>query len=194
MESLLQNNNTKPTAQAFAEPSHTQETSLVNKHLDELVRMLTRLIGDKSRAEDVAQEALIIVIQNLRRGQIDNPASIRNYVFSTARYVYFGSLRKKENQMAYLESMDELAGDVAEPDKCIENHQSTQFLQKLISTLSVERDREIVERYYLLDDEKHSICESLALSPRHFDRVISRARGRLKQSVLKGQSLELTNP
>ncbi len=39
---------------------------------------------------------------------------------------------------------------------------------------------EIIKRFYLDEEDKAEICRSMGLSPLHFDRVIFRARQRLR--------------
>jgi RNA polymerase sigma-70 factor (ECF subfamily) len=46
--------------------------------------------------------------------------------------------------------------------------------------LPVPRDREVIKRFYLDEETKDAICQSLGLSPIHFDRVIFRARQRMR--------------
>ena len=49
--------------------------------------------------------------------------------------------------------------------------------------MKVERDRDILVSYYAKEEEKGSICERLDLTPANFDRVLFRARSRLKQLI-----------
>jgi len=43
------------------------------------------------------------------------------------------------------------------------------------------RDRELLVRFYLNDEEKDAICQELNLSQEHFNRVIFRARNRFRE-------------
>ena len=51
-----------------------------------------------------------------------------------------------------------------------------------------QRDRTLLVRFYLDEEEKESICQDLRLDARQFDRVLHRARQRLRQ-VLTLQGL-----
>jgi len=53
-------------------------------------------------------------------------------------------------------------------------------VRSIIESLPTLRDREIVKRFYLDEDEKDAICRDLGLSPLHFDKVIFRARQRMR--------------
>jgi RNA polymerase sigma-70 factor, ECF subfamily len=47
--------------------------------------------------------------------------------------------------------------------------------------MPVARDREILVRFYLDDEERETICRELGLSEEHFNRVIFRARNRFRE-------------
>jgi RNA polymerase sigma-70 factor (ECF subfamily) len=51
----------------------------------------------------------------------------------------------------------------------------------IMSEMPAERDRVVLTRFYLQEDDKDVICRDLGLSPLHFDKVIFRARKRMKE-------------
>jgi hypothetical protein len=51
----------------------------------------------------------------------------------------------------------------------------------MLISLPTSRDREILIRFYLDEEDKDSICSSLRLSEAHFTRVIFRARNRFRE-------------
>jgi RNA polymerase sigma-70 factor (ECF subfamily) len=46
-----------------------------------------------------------------------------------------------------------------------------------------ERDRTVLSRFYIADDDKDRICEELGLSSLHFNQVLFRARERFKKLI-----------
>ena len=50
----------------------------------------------------------------------------------------------------------------------------------IIEELPTERDREVMRRFYLNEEDKASICADLHLSANHFDKVAFRARQRMR--------------
>ncbi len=67
--------------------------------------------------------------------------------------------------------------------RAVESNQTLNLVQQLIDEMKVERDRDILLSYYAKEEEKSSICNRLELTPAHFDRVLFRARRRLKQLI-----------
>jgi len=67
--------------------------------------------------------------------------------------------------------------------RAVASNQALTLVQQLISEMKVERDRDILISYYAHEEEKSSICSRLDLTPAHFDRVLFRAKSRLKQLI-----------
>jgi len=53
--------------------------------------------------------------------------------------------------------------------------------RRVLDELPAERDREILHRFYILEDEKDAICGDLGLTSLHFNRVLYRARERYRE-------------
>ncbi len=56
----------------------------------------------------------------------------------------------------------------------------SQCVRQVIGELKTERDRQLLLRFYLAEDDKEQICSDLGLSSLHFNRVLFRARQRFK--------------
>jgi len=54
------------------------------------------------------------------------------------------------------------------------------MVKRAIGAMPVARDRNVLVRYFLSEEDKGEICSALGLSSEHFDRVLHRARRRLK--------------
>jgi RNA polymerase sigma factor (sigma-70 family) len=52
------------------------------------------------------------------------------------------------------------------------------LLREAIQSLTVPRDRELLTRRYLVDQDREEICEALGLEQRQFNKAASRARSR----------------
>ena len=53
----------------------------------------------------------------------------------------------------------------------------------MLDELPTERDRQLLMRFYLDGTDKQQLCRELGLSPKHFDRVLMRARSRLRTII-----------
>jgi RNA polymerase sigma factor (sigma-70 family) len=138
--------------------------------------------------EDLSQETLHIVVERVRARTIDDPRKVFAFAAATARNLALNAARKMLRQQTVVDSelIDELAqnlemeqGDLSDSD----DRHLAQAVADLIDELPTERDRQVIVRFYLDGAEKQQLCRELGLSPKHFDRVLMRARSRLRSII-----------
>ena len=67
------------------------------------------------------------------------------------------------------------------PFQRISLKQSADAVRQLLESMTVERDRELLRRYYIYDEDKPQICRALGLDSLHFNRVLYRAKNRFRE-------------
>jgi RNA polymerase sigma-70 factor (ECF subfamily) len=154
--------------------------------------MLTKLTHDPDRAEDLAQDTLIVVLRRMQDGGIREPDKLSAFIFSTARYLHIGWLRKHINKMEAMGGMEDFECLGQKQEDALQATQDAELIRRSLLELRKPRDREILMRSYLADQPKQEVCEALLLSTDHYDRVISRARQRLKE-IAERSDLQLIN-
>ena len=138
-----------------------------------LVRYLTRRLGDRDWAEEVAQETFV---RALRQDSITNE---RAWLFAVATNLVRDEARKDARRRRHLALLAEQERDsVAEPEvTSLERAQEAALARKAIDALA-ERDRlALLMREEGLD--YNEIAEALELSPGSVGTTLSRARRRL---------------
>jgi RNA polymerase sigma-70 factor (ECF subfamily) len=139
-------------------------------------------------SEDLTQETLQIVVERVRARTIDDPRKVFAFAAATARNLALNAARKMLRQQTVVDSelVDELAqnlemeqSDLSESD----DRHLAQAVAALLDELPTERDRQLLIRFYLDGIDKHQLCADLGLSPKHFDRVLMRARTRLRTII-----------
>ena len=159
------------------------EEQLVSEYRASLNRMLRRITGDEARAEDLTHETLMLVLEKLRGEGLRDPEKLSSFVYSTARYLHLGWNRKRSNQEICSDHMDEQVDAGTDIEQAIIQEEARESLMENIGGLNLERDRQILLRFYMQEQTKDEICEALVLDKDHFDRVISRARKRLRERI-----------
>lgn len=139
-------------------------------------------------AEDLSQETLHVVIERVRARTIDDPRKVFAFAAATARNMALNSARKALRQQTVVDSdlVDELAQNLEmEPSELSESDDRhlAQAVMALLDQLPTERDRQVLIRFYLDGSDKQLLCRELGLSPKHFDRVLMRARNRLRAII-----------
>ena len=142
-----------------------------------LVRYLTRRLGDRDWAEEVAQETFV---RALRQTELSNE---RAWLFAVATNLVRDEARKDARRRRHLELLREeaKAESVVEPEITdLERAQERALARKAIDTLT-ERDREaLLMREEGLDYTE--IAEALELSLASVGTTLSRARRRLVEA------------
>jgi RNA polymerase sigma factor (sigma-70 family) len=146
-------------------------------------RQLIAYTRDPVKAEDITHDVMLTLLLRLRSRGIDEPRYLARFVHQTARYSYFSWLRQPGNQQITLEAIDDPADIRDDAEQSLLNAEQRRLTLDQLERLPVKRDREVLWRTYFAGESKQSLCEALALSNAHFDRVIFRARQRLRTVV-----------
>jgi RNA polymerase sigma factor (sigma-70 family) len=161
------------------------EQQLVATYYRGIYFILNRQTKNPSLSEDLAQDTFILVIQKAREGIINNPAAINAFIRQIAVNLLIAYIRKESRRDTHSVEDIEIHAptDQLEISRAIHSEKTLALVEQLINELPTDRDRNILRSYFVYDLSKQQICENLDLSLEHFDRVLFRARQRLKQLI-----------
>ena len=166
----------------------TAETALIQRFSESLIFMLVQRTRDKQLSDDLHQDTFRIVLERLRSDKgISDPSKLSGFVHRTAINVCIDHARKTKRRKTHTDSgIFEYLPDhrATQLDKVIQEERIG-LVRDIIDKLNVSRDRELMHRFYVLEQDKAQICDHFAMSSDNFDRVISRARKRFKQAIEK---------
>jgi len=133
--------------------------------------------------EDLVQDVLAGVIERLRAGAIRDAAALPGYVQAAVVHTASAEYRRRRPTEP-IASLMELA-DGADPPSTLDAQQLSAVLRDLLGDLPVTRDRELLKRFYLDEEDKDSVCRDLGIEVQHFHRVVFRARERFRALIEK---------
>ena len=136
-------------------------------------------------AADLLNDAIATALEHLQADRIAQPEQIAGYVYQVAMNLLRNHRRKmdeRSDNRVDSEALDSIAGESTDS---VALATIAQHVRQLIVELPTDRDRLIVRRFYLDEEEKDVICRELQLAPLHFDKVIFRARQRMKALLEK---------
>lgn len=138
-------------------------------------------------AEDVAHDALEVVLERLRSGSIGSPRSIYAYAAQTARNIALGARRVRRRHRTIADTGAVNESLLVGPDETENLHEEdlARAVLRLLDELPQTRDKLLLVRFYLEDRTKEAICAELGLTDDHFRRVMSRARDRFRELLLR---------
>jgi RNA polymerase sigma-70 factor, ECF subfamily len=166
------------------------EEELVRRYQRGLIYLLKRRTGDPQLALDIAQETFRIAIEKLRRSPLDQVERVAGFLRGTALNLVSAEVRKNARRATSADSdaVDLAADDTAGPFDNVSAEQVQRLVRTLLDELPVQRDREILIRTYLEDEDKSSICEALGVDSAHYNRVLFRAKQRFRELLLSAAS------
>ena len=129
--------------------------------------------------DDLVQDVLTGVIERLRAGAINDSAALPGYVQAAAVYATTAEYRRRRptQNVSALENLP----DNDSPSARLDATQLAIMLRTLLAEMPVVRDREILARFYLDEQDKDAVCRALGIDPSHFHRVVFRARERFRE-------------
>jgi RNA polymerase sigma-70 factor (ECF subfamily) len=160
------------------------EAELVERFSRAVRFLLRRLARDEALVEDLYQETFRLVIEKVRAGELREAERLPGFVSSMARNLFLGSARRTGRRQKW--QADPEAAE-ATPDPApgqltrLLAQERAAMVRRVLAELKNDRDREILSRYYVADQDKEVICRDLQLSDLHFNRVLFRARQRYKE-------------
>jgi len=159
------------------------ENELVERYSRGLRFLLLRRIGDDERVRDLLQETFMIAFEKLRENPLDKPERLAGYLKGIAGNVAKSGVRKRIREPTPMaqEAVDAIPDNDQRPFRTISAEQSRSAVQKLLESMTVERDRELLRRFYIYDQDKPDICRALGLDSLHFNRVLYRAKNRFRE-------------
>lgn len=161
----------------------TASVEILDSCLPGLVQHFARLTGDVMLAEDLVQEAALVVLERPHAFiRMSNP---QGYCFGIVRKLYLGQLRKEQRRATFATATPPEVREVPDVAEEFADQSQQRWLLGLVGRLPAWRDRALLERVLTYGQDKASICEALDLSSRHYDRVLHRATHRLRAQVLK---------
>lgn len=164
------------------------EAELVESYARAVNLLLLKRTGNAQLAMDLSQETFCATIQKLRLGGLRNPQCLTAFIRQIAVNLCNDQVRKDRRFQGHEhDSIASLAARRDNKGQQLDSRLARNILEKALCKLSVERDQQILRRFYLQEEEKQKICSELDLSAHHFDRVLYRAKQRIRSVILADQ-------
>jgi RNA polymerase sigma-70 factor (ECF subfamily) len=161
----------------------TAEEEIVQRYKQGVAIIIDQIVRSRSVTEDLSQDTFKIVLQKVRRGDLRQPERLSGFVCSVARNTavdYIRRTRHLRTQEA-IGNAERIADPAPSQLEEILKQERAAAVRQLINELKQERDRELLLRYFIAEDDKETICRDLGLTRAQFNNVIFRATARFKE-------------
>jgi len=167
------------------------EQELISRFQNSIRLIILRRTGDPQLANDVSQETFMLALQKLRAGEVRNPDSLPAFLRQIAINISIHHYRKERRFVSTdQDALDQKVVHHPQHEHELDTRKLRESLEMALNNLGKPRDQEILRRFYLRDEDKEEICQDLQLSEAHFDRVLFRARQRMRNLINRKKDLK----
>jgi len=149
--------------------------------------LLDRHTNGRPEAEDLLQETFRLTLEKLRRGELREPEKLPGFLAAIARSLAIEHYRKTARRKTEPDSdgLAAVAGSVPGPLTGLLASENASLVRRVIRELNNDRDRQILFRFYIAEEDKERISADFGLSSLQFNRVLHRARERYRELFLE---------
>ncbi len=155
---------------------------LVRRYRAGVVAMVRRACGPGAPVDDLTQEVLSLAIAKVAAGEVRDPDRLPGFVAGLARNLAREHGHKSQaHRHEELSAIAELPGGDPDALQTLLDSERASVARQVLEELPGERDRLILRRFYLSEDDKAAICADLGLTSLQFNTVVHRARQRFRE-------------
>lgn len=162
--------------------------------LEELYRLFSRGIRfyfcrqlGRQELEDKVHDTFLIVVQTIQRGELREPSRLMGFVRTIVRRQVAAFIEKtttRRREELDVDSGVRLAAPQMTPEQEVIDRQNSGIMEEILRESS-RRDREILTRFYLLEQEPEQICLEMGINQTQFRLLKSRAKARFAENGRK---------
>jgi RNA polymerase sigma-70 factor (ECF subfamily) len=140
---------------------------------------LCRQLGPQE-LDDKVHDTFLIVVQAIRRGELREPERLMGFVRTVVRRqvaAHIDRAVQSRRDCIGVDSGIHIVDSRSDPEQVLAVKQRAEIMERALRSIS-DRDREILTRFYLLEQSQAQICEDMRLSDTQFRLLKSRAKAR----------------
>jgi RNA polymerase sigma-70 factor, ECF subfamily len=157
---------------------------------------LLRNLGPED-LDDKVHDCFVIVTQAIQNGDLREPERLMGYVRTVVKRQIAASIdtavQQRRNRVDFEDSMFSMSDWRENPERSVMEQQRAEIARKVLNGIS-RRDREILNRFYVLEQSQERICAEMGLTYNQFRLLKSRAKarfGELGKRVAAGTGFNL---
>lgn len=170
---------------ALADRNEDIEQHLVSHFSRPLQGKLRHQLRSPELALDACQETFLRVFQYFRSGKtLDNPASLPGFIHKVSHNIGLEFLRARGRHPQLAEDAPEPVDQAPNPEGLVVTEEKKRIVRRILGDLP-EKDRELLRRVFLEEEDKDKVCAELAVERDYLRVLLYRARVRMKTAWLQ---------
>jgi RNA polymerase sigma-70 factor (ECF subfamily) len=152
-----------------------------------VTQIVIAMTGNFALAQELCQETLIIILSRLRTQPLEDPDKLPAFVAQVARNLVIAERRKERRRRTDVDSdaIDGVVDQSRSQEEDAQRESAASAIRTVLAEMKSVRDRTLLVRYYLRDEDKKDICRELGLTEPSFNVVMFRARSRFLELLEK---------
>jgi RNA polymerase sigma factor (sigma-70 family) len=147
--------------------------------------------------DDKVHDCFVIVTQAIQNGDLREPERLMGYVRTVVKRQIAASIdvavHQRRSRADFEESLLSISDFRENPERILMAKQRSEIAKKVLNSVS-RRDREILNRFYVLEQSQEEICAAMGLSYNQFRLLKSRAKARFGELGKRFKSSTGINP
>ena len=162
------------------------EDELVSRYSRGITIIIDRIVRNPTATEDLSQETFRALFERLRRGDLRQPERLSGFICSVARNAAHDHVRRAKRSL-WIEAIGNIE-NIPDPapsqfDELLKRERSI-AVHQVIAELRIDRDRQLLLRYFIAEQDKNKVCHDLDMTRPQFNYVIYRAVARFKELLV----------
>ncbi len=140
---------------------------------------LCRQLGPQE-LEDRVHDTFLIVVQAIQRGDLREPERLMGFVRTVVKRQVAASIEQAVQSRRDMQDLEQgigISDQSQTPEESVIRGQRAEIMAAILRGIS-QRDREILTRFYLLEQPQEQICQEMSLTETQFRLLKSRAKAR----------------
>jgi RNA polymerase sigma factor (sigma-70 family) len=147
--------------------------------------------------DDKVHDCFVIVTQAIQNGDLREPERLMGYVRTVVKRQIAASIdvavHQRHSRVDFEEALLSISDWRENPERKVIAKERAELARKVLNSVS-RRDREILNRFYVLEQSQEEICAEMGLSYNQFRLLKSRAKARFGELGKRLSSSPGTNP
>ena len=133
-------------------------------------------------ADDICQETLLRVLRSVRKATIEHPECLAAYVKMVCNHVMLELFRRERGVSQLSDGADEISSSQASVETEMVQNEGRALVKRVLGELA-PKDRELLQRIFLDEQDKDEICEEFKVNRDYLRVLLHRALGRLRSAI-----------
>jgi RNA polymerase sigma-70 factor, ECF subfamily len=159
------------------------EAELIDRYGRGVMMILRRSARDAAVSDDLYQDTFRIALEKIRQGDLRDSHTLPGFICSIARNLVIEYYRRSASRERLTEAAEAGQPHHSAPNQldALLQQEKAVIVRQVLAELPTDRDRQLLSRFYIAEDDKATICADFGLTSLHFNRVLHRARERYKE-------------